>query len=146
VHASALKFTGVAAYLAFVTGLAALSVTLSRHVGTQALAVAVPYLLSDGERPLTLVERRQIEGGTAVAPAHPEIADVPAVLEVPAISARTLAAQLDHAEKMDLAVLETQASRGVRRRTAASRATRPARVAAADVFGRSFGVMLTASR
>lgn len=144
VNALALKLTGVAAYLAFVAGLAALCANLSRHVGLQAVALAVPHVVRDGERLPTLVERRQLEAGAPVEVSHPAISEVPSVLEVPGISARDLALRIDRAEERDLATLDLRAVRPVRSR--ASRGVRPARVAAADVFGRSFGVMLMASR
>ncbi len=143
-NALVLKLTGVAAYLAFVAGLAALCANLSRHVGLQAVALAVPHVVRDGERLPTLVERRQQEAGTPVEVSHPAISEIPSVIEVPGISARDLALRIDRAEEVDLATLELRAARTVRSRV--SRAARPMRVAAADVFGRSFGVMLTASR
>lgn len=144
VHASLLKFAGVVAYLVFVTGLGSLCVSLSRHVGTKAARLAVPYVVSNAERPPTLVERRQIEARVAVAPSAPEIVDPPAVLEVPGLSAPVLAAQLDVLERQDLVAPDPRARRAVRTRV--SRAARPVRVAAADYFGRSFGVLLKASR
>lgn len=145
VHASVLKFAGLASYLAFVAGLGSLCVMLSRHVGTQAAVLAVPYVISNAERPPTLVERRQTEARAAVVePSAPEIVDMPAILEVPAISAPVLAAKLDVLERQDLIMPEPRARRTLRSRV--SRAARPVRVAAADHFGRSFGVMLMASR
>lgn len=141
---ASVKLSSLAAYFAFVAGLAGLCVSLSRHVGTQTATLALSYVVSDRARSPTLVERRQIEAGPAVAASHPEISDAPAVLEVPAVPVRVLAAGMDLAERLDLASLEPQ---GLRRgRSRASRTKSPTRVAAADVFGRSFGVMLMASR
>ena len=147
VHASVLKFAGLASYLAFVTGLSGLCVSLSRHVGTQAAVLAAPHVAArSGERPPTLVERRQIEAGDGVEPSHPEIARSPSVLEVPGISAPVLAARLDVLERQDLTTTEPAARRIRARRARVARTPQPVRVAAADAFGRSFGVMLRASR
>jgi hypothetical protein len=151
VHASVMKLTGVAAYLAFVTGLGAVCVNLTRHVGTQAVALALPYVAADRDgakdepRPLTLVERRRVEAGVVLAASHPRIVDHAAVPEAPEIPAPILAAQMDLAEKGDLGSREIRRVRRVAR-SRVSRAVRPTRLAAADAFGRSFGVMLMASR
>jgi hypothetical protein len=139
-----IKFMSVAGYLVFVAGLAALCVYLSHHVGTQAVAVASPYLLvAKAERPMTLVERRRAETAlVAVADAAPAAATVEAtVLEAPSIAAGDLAAQMDISEGVEMIKAKDVVHRVSRARTA-----RPHRVAAADVFGRSFGVMLMASR
>jgi hypothetical protein len=139
------KFGCVAAYLAFVAGLGALCANVSGHVATQAMTVANVYLVSNGERPLTLVERRQLDA-PEVATAEPVVAlgDDTTVLAAPALSAGVLAAQMDLSETADLAKPTTPAVRRVVRSRA--RGARPARIAAADFFGRSFGVMLMASR
>jgi len=138
------KFGCFAAYLAFIAGLGALCANVSGHVATQAMAVADVYLVSNGERPLTLVERRQLDT-PAVTAAEPEVAlgDDTTVLTAPALSAGVLAAQLDLSETADLAKPAPSVRRVARSRT---REARPARIAAADFFGRSFGVMLMASR
>jgi len=146
------KFVAPGAYLAFVAGLAVLCVDLSRHVAAQVAGLAVPYMTKTGERPPTLVERRQMASLTAVAPSYPQITPVPAVLElpsvleVPGVSARVLAERLDIAERTELASFEPRAKRAAVPRSRVSRPAPPARVAAADVFGRSFGVMLVATR
>lgn len=147
VHASVLKLAGIAAYLAFVTGVSSLCVSLSRHVGTQAVVLAAPHVVaSGGERLPTLVERRQIEAGDEVEPSHPEIARAPSVLEMPGISAPVLAAKLDVLERQDLLTTEPRTRRLRTHRARVARGARPVRMAAADDFGRSFGVMLRASR
>lgn len=165
--ASVVKLLPPVAYLAFVAGLSLLCVNLSRDVGTQMAALVTPYVAGAGDRPPTLVERRQMAALAAVEPSEPEIVaadlEVPSVLEVPGIPARVLAEQLDLAERVDraervdlaeqedlaervdLVSLEPRAKRPAGPRLRVSRAP-PTRVAAADVFGRSFGVMLVAAR
>jgi hypothetical protein len=136
------KFVSVAGYLVFVAGLAALCVHLSHRLGTHAVAVASPYLLvAKAERPMTLVERRRIDA-TLVAEAAP-VTDTAAafVLDAPSIPAGVLAAQMDVSEGVHMGK-----ARPAVRRVGKARAAKTQRVAAADVFGRSFGVMLMASR
>ena len=133
------RFMSVAGYLAFVAGLGALCLHLSHHLGTHVLAVAAPYLLvAKAERPMSLVERRRADAAiVAVADAAPAAATADAyVLEAPSIPAGDLAAQMDIAEGLDVI-----AARTVERRVGRARTARPHRVAAADVFGRSFGVI-----
>jgi hypothetical protein len=152
VYASVVKLVAPGAYLAFVAGLAVLCVDLSRQVATQVAGLVAPHMTRAGERPPTLVERRQIAALRAVAPSYPQIArvpsvvDVPSVLEVPGVSARVLAERLDIAERTELASFEPRAKRAAVSRSRVSRPARPERVAAADVFGRSFGVLLVATR
>lgn len=144
------KVTGVAVYLAFITGLGALCATLSRHAGMQALTLVAPlaaplFVANVDERPLTLVERRQVEAGPAVADAGPAISAHEAiVLEAPATPLPVLVAKMDLAEQADLLTGHPKVRRAGRSR--ARHVARPARVAAADVFGRSFGVLLTATQ
>lgn len=151
-YASVVKLMPQGAYLAFVAGLAVLCVDLSRQVATQVAGLMAPYMTGTGERPPTLIERRQMAGLTPVAPSYPQVArvpsilEVPSVLEVPGVSARVLAERLDIAERTELASFEPRAKRAAVPRSRVSRPARPERVAAADVFGRSFGVMLVASR
>lgn len=139
------KFMSVAGYLVFVAGLGALCVYLSHHVGTHAVAVASPYLMvATSERPMTLVEKRQIEGATVLVAEAAPAADTGEayVLNAPSIPAGVLAAQMDVSEGVHMA----KAKPAVVRRVSRARTVRRAKVAAADVFGRSFGVMLMASR
>ncbi len=153
--ASVVKFVPQVAYLAFVAGLAALCVDLSREVGTQVADLVAPHLARTGERPPTLVERRQMAALAAVAPSDPErarepaVLEVPSVLEVPGVSVRVLAERLDMAEQADSEPADLVSLAPRAKRTARSRVSRPApptRVAAADIFGRSFGVLLVATR
>lgn len=138
------KVTGVAAYLAFIAGLGALCFTLARHAGMHALTLAAPLVAPVNERPMTLVERRQVEAGPAVADAGPEISAHEAiVLQAPATPLPVLVAQMELAEQADLLTGHPKARRASRSRAPAPKRER---VAAADVFGRSFGVMLTATR
>lgn len=138
------KIVGLAAYLAFVGGLGALCLEIAGHAGGHVMALAAPYLDAKRERPLTLVERRAraLQASTVVAEARPD--DAPVVpLEAPAIPLKILAASLDKAERADLLNVRPQGPRRARRARAQPP---PVRVAAADVFGRSFGVMLRVSR
>jgi len=139
VHAALAKVSIVVAYLTFVGGLGALCVHLAGQAGGHAAALAAPYLVTTDERPLTLVERRE-RYAVAAAPVETE-AEPPLIPEVPGIPLAVLAAQMDVAEGVELKTAHV-AKRGSR----TARAARPARLAAADVFGKSFGVMLRASR
>jgi hypothetical protein len=104
------------------------------------MALASPYLVARGERPLTLVERRHRDAVVATAEADPG-ADTTYVPAAPSIPLAVLAAQMDVSEGM-----EVKGKSAGRRTSRSARAARPARMAAADVFGKSFGVMLMASR
>lgn len=134
------KLSGVAVYLAFVAGLGSLCVHLSSHFATHAVIAAQPYFAAKGERRLTLVERRRIEA-TVVAVADPLLDDT-FIPDAPATPLPLLAAQMDISEKADLA----KPVRTARNTRARGPQAKPTRVAAADVFGRSFGVMVMASR
>lgn len=139
------RLMSVAGYLVFVAGLGSLCLHLSHHLGTQAVAVASPYLTfaKADTKQMTLVERRRADAAiVAVAEAAPPAATVDAyVLEAPSIPAGDLAAQMDISEGLDVIKARPFVHRVSRPHTVP-----PARVAAADVFGRSFGVMLMASR
>lgn len=135
------KVSGIAAYLAFVGGLAAVCAELSRHVATHALTLAQPHFtVATSAQPLTLVERRRLEASVVKDANPPPAAKL--VPPAPAISLAVLAAQMDVSEKADLVAVLPLARRTARARNRA----RPERLAAADVFGRSFGVMLVVSR
>lgn len=143
------RLTEIGVYLVFIAGLAAACLGLSRTVASQAVAVALPYVLAEptagGERRLTLVERRRVEAQAVVAsePAITDKAGEGYVPEAPETPLPVLAAQMDLAEQAS-----EPRTRSVRRGRPArvAAAGRRTRVAAADVFGRSFGVMLTVSR
>jgi hypothetical protein len=134
------RLSSVVAYLTFVGGLGAVCVNLAGHAGEQAMALAAPHLVavSKDERPLTLVERRE---RYVVATAAVETEEPPFIPEAPGIPLAVLAAQMDVSEGM-----EVKAKSVARRASRSARGARPARIAAADVFGKSFGVMLMASR
>ncbi len=136
------KFAGLAVYLTFVSGLGALCLNLSSHVAAHAVVLTTPYLMAKTERMPTLVERREA-AAAAGAPAE-LVAEAKFIPDPPTIPLTVLAAQMDVSEKADLA----KVTRGTRRVAKANphRVHRQARMAAADVFGRSFGVMLMASR
>jgi hypothetical protein len=135
------KLAGVATYLAFVAGLGTLCVNLSSHFATHAMVLATPLFVASGERQMTLVERRQIEAAVVIEADPVEEGDF--IPDAPSTPLPVLAAQMDLSETADLQ--PERASQGVARpRTAL--VGRKARVAAADVFGRSFGVMVMASR
>lgn len=135
----------LAAYAAFIALVASLCLEVSRHVGSQAMGLVGTLVAPQDERPPTLVERRQLEAGDPIEPSQPEIVRLPSVLEMPAISAPVLAANLDKVERYDLVSPSARRHRASGRRDAARKAPQP-RMAAADAFGRSFGVMLMASR
>jgi hypothetical protein len=136
------KWTGVAAYLVFVTGMCAICANLSSYVARQAITLALPYLPDDGPRQLSLVERRQIDAAQGVQPSteRAEIKEV--LLTVPAISPQTMAAQLDRAEREEF----SDAPPPTRRVRYSSRRVAPPSLSAAEEFGRRFGVFTVAAR
>lgn len=143
------RLAEIGVYLVFIASLGAACLGLSRTVASQAVAVVLPYVVAErpagGERRLTLVERRRIEAPAVVA-REPAITAKMAetfVPEAPATPLPVLAAQMDRAEQASEPRVPS-ARRGRAARVA--HAGRRTRVAAADVFGRSFGVMLTVSR
>ncbi|MGE0023599.1 MAG: hypothetical protein AB7S70_08215 [Hyphomicrobium sp.] len=139
------KIPGLAAYLAFIGGLGWASCHLGLHLGAQVAMLAVPLLAGQSERGITLVERRQLEA-PAVAETAPAVRKVPAVApDAPVIPLGVLVARMDVSEEADRAP-HARAPRREARARSRVRAKRPTRLAAADAFGRSFGVMLTASR
>jgi hypothetical protein len=141
VSANSLK---IAVYLAFVGGLGVLCLEISSFAGKTALALAAPHLAAPvpAERPVTLVEQRRRTFETRVAVKLEPEPLIPAPAR-PSIPLTELASAMDQAEQTDLAE-SSQVSRRVRKAKAPSAVA--TRVAAADVFGQSFGVMLRASR
>lgn len=128
----------VAAYLAFVGGLGALCLRISAFAGETALALAAPLLSAPAKPAITLVERRRLalEERVAVVVEKPVIPVPDRPVPLP-----ELASAMDKAEQTDL-IGRPKAQ--PRLRKAKRRAE--VRVAAADVFGQSFGVMLRVSR
>jgi len=145
VRAFIAKMPGVAAYLAFIGGIGWAAWHLGLHLGAQVTMLAVPLLAGQSERGITLVERRQLEA-PVVAETDPAVRRVPAVApEPPAVPLGLLAARMDVSEEVDRSPQAHAPRRDVRARSRV-RAKRPMRLAAADDFGRGFGVMLMASR
>lgn len=137
------KSLAISSYLAFVAGLGTVCVHLAGYVGARAIVFASPYLTpAQAERAPTLVERRQIEAAVVIE-ADPQDEEI-IVPDAPDIALPVLAAQLDLSESADLLTAKP-AVRSIGR-TRARHAARAVRTPAADVFGRSFGVMLMASR
>ncbi len=137
------KSVRIASYLAFVAGVGGLCVYLAGHVGSHAVFLASPYLMpAQSERRPTLVERRQIEAAV-VLEANPQDEAI-VIPDAPDVALPVLAAQMDLAEDADLVKAKPAVRRISRART--RNVARPALTPAADVFGRSFGVMLMASR
>ena len=133
------KWSGLAVYLVSVSGMSILCAILAYQVALQAVAISLPYFPNQGSRQLSLVERRQIDASQVARPLS-RIVEVPQT--VPSISPQILAAQLDTAEKEDLAdklVTPRPVRYSARRRT-------PAALSAADEFARSFGILTVASR
>lgn len=137
------KWTGVAAYLALVTGMCVLCANLSSYVAKQAIDLALPYLPDEGPRQLSLVERRQIDASQGAEPHTRGIEIKEVLLTVPAISPQILAAQLDLAEKEDLSAAPPP-TRPVR--YSSRRIRPPVQLSAAEEFGRRFGVFTVAAR
>jgi hypothetical protein len=164
------KLVKIGAYLAFVGGLGALCLKISAFAGQTALVLAAPHLVPPTTPAVTLVERRrQVFDGGMVAEVDLDRRTV--VPDAPGMSSKLLAARLDQAEQPDTGHSSTEtlaadealssdaesfallsaeiealeAPPQTRRRNRTARPA-PARVAAADVFGQSFGVMLRVSR
>ncbi len=134
------KTWATAAYLASVCSLLILVVNLSSLVATRAISIALPLFQNTGPRPPSRVEQRELE----IALSRPEAHDRRvAVLTAPAASLQFLAAQLDETEIFDLAA-EPPGRHPARK---ASRRSAPAvALSAGDEFGKSFGVLIMASR
>jgi hypothetical protein len=140
------KLAGICLYLGSVAGLCVLGAHLSVHLAAQAVALGSPYFTSPSPRPLSLVERRQIDAAqVAVSGAKPEIVEpMGEPPTAPSIPPQILAAQLDLSESVDLPGAQSPARRSGPSRLAA--VARPVHRSAADVFGRSFGVLTVVSR
>ena len=146
-HPLFMRFASLAIYLVFVTGIGTVCLQLSRHVGAEAVALALTYAKPPAQaqvqRRLTLVERRQVELPVvnSTAPAITTATSVPPAPETPLPA---LAAQMDLAEASRLEDLPPAVRRvGRSRALAASKAVGRS---AGEVFGRNFGVLLVASR
>lgn len=147
VHPLFMRFASLAIYLVFVTGIGAVCLQLSRHVGSEVVALALTYATPPAQaqvqRRLTLVERRQVELPVvnSTAPAITTATSVPPAPETPLPA---LAAQMDLAEASRLEDLPPAVRRTGRSRALA--ASKAVGRSAGEVFGRNFGVLLVASR
>jgi hypothetical protein len=139
------KLAGICLYLGSIAGLCVLCAHLSVHLAAQAVALGSPYFTGPSPRPLSLVERRQIDAAqVAVSVAKPEIVEPKGEPPTaPSIPPQILAAQLDLSESADLPGVQSARRSGPSRLAAAAR---PVHRSAADVFGRSFGVLTVVSR
>ena len=133
------RFDRFVLYAAFVACLAGGCVHFARLVATQSMALAAEHV-ADWSQPTapSRVERRTVEVASARS-APPAVTQGPAFPDAPDLTLKELVVQLDTAERFDLKGKE-KTPRKARAVKLADAGTR--RTSAADVFGRSFGVLL----
>jgi hypothetical protein len=91
------------AYLLAIAGICLLTVKLSAVLATQAIALTQPYFLDNCPCMPSLIEQRRIAAQVAALPMAEGTKKRVAAIEAPSISVHVLAAQMDLAEKEDLA-------------------------------------------
>jgi len=97
------RCAGVIVYLLAIAGTCLLTVKLSAVLATQAVALTQPYFLDNWPCMPSLIEQRRVAAQVAAPPMAEGIKMRVAALEAPSISGDVLAAQMDLAEKEDLA-------------------------------------------
>ena len=149
-------WAGLVIYILTITGISLLAAQLSILVMGQAMVVARPYL-ETGPPKLSLIQRRRIDAALALPPSPDQAATVIVATEVPPVRLGILAANLDLAEKGDLATaslgvaayeLEAEpssiATESKQLRIARSH-SRYSELTAGDIFNRSFGVITSSA-
>ena len=144
-------WAGLVVYILAITGISLLAARLSILVMVQAMVLARPYL-ETGPPKLSLIQRRRIDAALALPPS-PDQATVIVATEVPPVRPGILAANLDLAEKGDLATAfpkvaayevdvepSSIATESKKLRVARSH-PRYGELTAGDIFNRSFGVI-----
>jgi hypothetical protein len=97
------RCAGVIVYLLAIGGTCLLTVKLSAVLATEAVALTQPYFLDNCPCMPSLIEQRRIAAQVAAPPIAEGIKERVAAFETPSISVDVLAAQMDLAEKEDLA-------------------------------------------
>ena len=95
-------------YLLAIGGICLLAVNLSSVLATQAIALTQPYFLDNCSCLPPLIEQRRLAAEVPAPPMAEGIKERVAALEAPSISVDALAAQMDLAEKVDLAPVTPQ--------------------------------------
>ena len=132
----------IAAYFALVCVLILLLASLSLHVVSQVIALALPHSPDKGPRPLSRVERQIVAAETAPLPAEQASLRV-VVLNAPAKSVKVLAAQIDLAEKADIRGISRPAAPSGMPRGAFPRRPQPRQARVRPAFRRHGSVSLT---
>jgi hypothetical protein len=97
------RCAGVMVYLLAIGGTALLTVKLSSVLATQAIVLTQPYFLDNCPCLPSLIEQRRMAAEVAAPPMAEGVKERVATLDTPSISVDVLAAQMDLAEKEDLA-------------------------------------------
>jgi hypothetical protein len=97
------RCAGVMVYLLAIGGTSLLTVKLSSVLATQAIALTQPYFLDNCPCLPSLIEQRRMAAEVVAPPMAEGVKERVAALETPSISVDVLAAQMDLAEKEDLA-------------------------------------------
>jgi hypothetical protein len=143
VHACFTKFDCCVGYAAFIAGVVGVLVQCGGMVVEQAATLVSPQVTEWARTAPSRAEQRQLEVA-AIIERKIDTASLPTfVPDAPALPLTVLAAQMDKAE---LGEVRTTTKRSRRARLHAVASARPDGRSAADVFGRSFGVQLVASR
>ena len=143
---------GLIIYFLAIAGPTFLAAQLSTLVLTQAIVLARPYLES-GPPKLSLIQQRRIDAALALPPSPKQATNVIVATEVPPVRPGIFAAQLDLAEREDLATAFPEVAAYKLEAEPSSIATEPRKLriahsnprysllTARDIFNRSFGVL-----
>ncbi len=150
------RWAGLVIYILAIAGITFLVAQLSTLVLIQAMALTRPYLQSSPPK-LSLIQQRRIDAALALPPSPSQATTVIVATEVPPVRPGMLAAQLDLAEKGDLAPAFPEVAAYALEADPSSIATEPRKLRVAhsgprssllttrDIFNRSFGVLTAAA-
>ncbi len=150
------RWAGLVIYILAITGTTLLAARLSTLVMVQAMALARPYLQSSPPK-LSLIQQRRLDAALALPPSPSQDTTFIVATEVPPVRPGILAAQLDLAEKGDLAPAFSEVAAYELQADPSSIATEPRKLRVAhsgprssllttrDIFNRSFGVLTAAA-
>lgn len=142
-HPQLCAFDRLVAYVAFIAAVGGVCAYLAGGVAERAALLASQYAGGGSPGAMSRVARREIEVSTVTDYELTAVRHA-VIPEAPPVSLSVLASQMDRAEGMDLGTGQRVRRRGRAARVAEARQA-PGR-SAAEVFGRSFGVLLMASR
>ncbi len=150
------RWAGLVIYFLAIAGTTFLVAQLSTRVMVQAMALARPYLEAAPPK-LSLIQQRRIDAALALPPSPVQATTFIVATEVPPVRPGILAAQLDLAEKGDLAPAFPEVAAYELQADPSSIATEPRKLRVAqsrsrssllttrDIFNRSFGVLTAAA-